>query len=99
MRTKLQIIAFAVGIVLSFQSQAQRGDPIFPKGELSTVKNHTGNIWLRELNVGDRRVAQTMFGCPTHRAVCDVWVSTLLGMYRDHNQLDSDRHSDEVPQG
>jgi quercetin dioxygenase-like cupin family protein len=53
MRTKLQIIAFAVGIVFSFQSQAQTGDAIFPKGELSTVKNHTGNIWLKELNVGD----------------------------------------------
>ena len=28
-------------------------DPVFPKGELSTVKNHTGNIWLKELVVGD----------------------------------------------
>jgi ABC-type maltose transport system permease subunit len=53
MRTTLQIIAFAVSLVLSFQSQAQTGDAIFPKGELSTVKNHTGNIWLKELNVGD----------------------------------------------
>lgn len=35
------------------QSQAQTGDAIFPKGELSTTKNHTGNIWLKELNVGD----------------------------------------------
>jgi quercetin dioxygenase-like cupin family protein len=48
---KLQIVAFAIIIV--FQSQAQTGDAIFPKGELSTVKNHTGNIWLKELNVGD----------------------------------------------
>ena len=48
---KFQIIAFAVIIVL--QSQAQTGDAIFPKGELSTTKNHTGNIWLKELNVGD----------------------------------------------
>ncbi len=53
MRTTIQIIAFAVGIVFSFQSQAQTGDAIFPKGELSTTKNHTGNIWLKELNVGD----------------------------------------------
>jgi acetyl esterase/lipase/quercetin dioxygenase-like cupin family protein len=35
------------------QSQAQTGDAIFPKGKLSTTKNHTGNIWLKELNVGD----------------------------------------------
>lgn len=34
-------------------SQAQTGDAIFPKGELSTTKNHTGNIWLKELVVGD----------------------------------------------
>src|SRR5436309_3559561 len=53
MRTKFQIIAFAVGIVFSFQSQAQTGDTIFPKGELSTTKNHTGNVWLKELNAGD----------------------------------------------
>jgi quercetin dioxygenase-like cupin family protein len=53
MRTKLQIIAFALGIVFSLQSQAQTGDTIFPKGELSTAKNHTGNVWLKELNAGD----------------------------------------------
>jgi quercetin dioxygenase-like cupin family protein len=53
MRTKLQIIVLAVGIVFSFQSQAQTGDTIFPKGELSTTKNHTGNVWLSELNAGD----------------------------------------------
>jgi hypothetical protein len=53
MRTKLQVIAFAVSFVFIFQSQAQTGDPIFPKGDLSTVKNHTGDIWLNELNVGD----------------------------------------------
>ena len=32
---------------------AQTADSGFPKGELSTTKNHTGNIWLSELNVGD----------------------------------------------
>jgi quercetin dioxygenase-like cupin family protein len=53
MRTALQIIAFAISLVFSFQSLAQTGDAVFPKGELSTVKNHTGNIWLKELNVGD----------------------------------------------
>jgi quercetin dioxygenase-like cupin family protein len=53
LRTTFQIIAFAVSLVFSFQSQAQTGDAVFPKGELSTVKNHTGNIWLKELNVGD----------------------------------------------
>jgi quercetin dioxygenase-like cupin family protein len=53
MRTTFQIIAFAVGLVFSFHCQAQTGNAIFPKGELSTVKNHTGNIWLKELNVGN----------------------------------------------
>jgi len=53
MRTKLLVIAFAVSLVFTFQFQAQTGDTIFPKRELSTVKNHTGNIWLKELNVGD----------------------------------------------
>ena len=53
MRTKLQAIVFAVSLLFIFQSQAQTVDATFPKGELSTVKNHTGNIWLNELNVGD----------------------------------------------
>jgi hypothetical protein len=53
MRTKFQIIALALGIAFSFHSQAQTGDAVFPKGELSTTKNHTGNVWLKELNAGD----------------------------------------------
>ena len=53
MRTELRIIAFAVSLVFGFQCHAQTGAAIFPKGELSTAKNHTGNIWLNELNVGD----------------------------------------------
>jgi 4-carboxymuconolactone decarboxylase len=53
MRMKLQIIAVALGIVFSFPSRAQTDHTIFPKGELSTAKNHTGNVWLKELNAGD----------------------------------------------
>ena len=53
MRTGLQFIVLAAGIIFGLQSQAPSGDTIFPKGELSTVKNHTGNIWLKELNIGD----------------------------------------------
>ena len=41
------------------QSQVQTGDAIFPKGELSATKNHTGNIWLKELNVGDSTFDKT----------------------------------------
>ena len=37
----------------TFQAQAPTADSGFPKGELSTAKNHTGNIWLSELIVGD----------------------------------------------
>jgi quercetin dioxygenase-like cupin family protein len=53
MRTKFQMIALALGIAFSLQVHAQTGDTIFPKGELSTTKNHTGNVWLGELNAGD----------------------------------------------
>jgi quercetin dioxygenase-like cupin family protein len=53
MRTTLQILALTAAIAFSFPSQAQNGDTIFPKGELSTAKNHTGNVWLQELNAGD----------------------------------------------
>lgn len=53
MRTKLYVIAFAVSLLFASGFQAQTVEPTFPKGELSTAKNHTGNIWLSELNIGD----------------------------------------------
>ncbi len=53
MRTKLLVIAFAASLLFIPQSQAQTSASGFPKGELSNAKNHTGNIWLSELNVGD----------------------------------------------
>ncbi len=37
---------------LSVDALAQN-TPIFPKGEIATVNNHTGNVWLKELNVAD----------------------------------------------
>jgi quercetin dioxygenase-like cupin family protein len=39
-------------VALSSQVMAQ-DTSIFPKGELSTTNNHTGNIWLSELNKPD----------------------------------------------
>ena len=53
MRTKLQLVALGVSLLFISGSRAQTGDATFPKGELSTAKNHAGNIWLNELNVGD----------------------------------------------
>jgi quercetin dioxygenase-like cupin family protein len=53
MRTRLLILAFAASSLFIFRSQAQTADLGFPKGALSNAKNHTGNIWLSELNVGD----------------------------------------------
>ena len=53
MRTKLLAMAFAMSSLYIFSSKAQTSDSGFPKGELSAAKNHSGNIWLSELNVGD----------------------------------------------
>jgi quercetin dioxygenase-like cupin family protein len=53
MRIKIQVIVLVLSLLLILQCRAQTADPIFPKGELSTVKNHTGNIWLKDLVVGD----------------------------------------------
>ena len=53
MTTKRHIIALSASLLFIFQSQAQTPEATFPKGELSTAKNHTGNVWLKELNVGD----------------------------------------------
>lgn len=38
--------------VASLQLAAQ-DNPIFPKGEISTTANHTGTVWLKELNAPD----------------------------------------------
>lgn len=43
------ILLFAT---LSIQAKAQDA-PIFPKGEISTTDNHTGTVWLKELNKPD----------------------------------------------
>ena len=53
MRTRFLVIAFAASLLFIPQSQGQTSASGFPKGELSSAKNHTGNIWLSELNVGD----------------------------------------------
>ena len=53
MQKKLGIAAMGLGLIVATYSHAQQENPIFPKGELSATKNHTGDIWLNELNVGD----------------------------------------------
>lgn len=41
-------------IVSAFMIHVSAQDtPIFPKGEIATVNNHTGTVWLKELNVAD----------------------------------------------
>jgi quercetin dioxygenase-like cupin family protein len=53
MRKLIRATALTVTLVFVHQVQAQSAATLFPKGELSTAKNHTGNIWLNELSVGD----------------------------------------------
>ncbi len=53
MRTRFLLIAFAASLLFIPLSQGQTSASGFPKGELSNAKNHTGDIWLSELNVGD----------------------------------------------
>ena len=66
MRTGLRIFALVAGFLCVFQCQAQTSGTPFPKGELSNAKNHTGKIWLSELNVGnstfDPGIAQAVYG-------------------------------------
>jgi quercetin dioxygenase-like cupin family protein len=66
MRIKLQVITFAASLLFTCLAQAQTADSLFPKGDLSTTKNHTGDIWLSELNVGDSTfdpsIAQATYG-------------------------------------
>ena len=51
----LTILATAVVLLTASlpSIHAQQEQSAFPKGELSTAKNHTGDIWLNELSIGD----------------------------------------------
>jgi quercetin dioxygenase-like cupin family protein len=53
MKAKLLIITIAASLLFTCKSRAQTPAQIFPKGDLSLTKNHTGSIWLNELNIGD----------------------------------------------
>jgi 4-carboxymuconolactone decarboxylase len=50
MRCKSFIISALT--LITFRAIAQE-NPVFPKGDLSVADNHTGNVWLRELNHPD----------------------------------------------
>ena len=39
-------------LALATQAAAQQA-PVFPKGEIATVDNHTGTVWLNELSAPD----------------------------------------------
>jgi len=60
----LLLMAFCLGYAPRMAGQS--ADPIFAKGELSTTKNHTGDIWLSELSQGDATfdstIAQAVYG-------------------------------------
>jgi 4-carboxymuconolactone decarboxylase len=46
----LSAVFFVAGLSLPVAAQ---DNPIFPKGEISTTDNHTGTVWLKELNGTD----------------------------------------------
>jgi len=47
-------ILYVILLSAAFSIQAVAQDaPIFPKGEISTVDNHTGTVWLNELSAPD----------------------------------------------
>jgi 4-carboxymuconolactone decarboxylase len=49
-----QVLFFTIVLLASLSNQAQAQDaPIFPKGDISTTDNHTGTVWLKELNGAD----------------------------------------------
>lgn len=53
MRPILGAMAIAAIYFSASATAAHAQEKLFPKGELSTTKNHTADIWLNELNVGD----------------------------------------------
>ncbi|HTK20850.1 MAG TPA: cupin domain-containing protein [Mucilaginibacter sp.] len=61
---KKLILIMLIAIAFATHAQAQT-TPIFPKGDISAVNNHTGTVWLKELNIADSvidcNVAQATF--------------------------------------
>lgn len=53
MRYALPFAALSSICISSLSAPTFAQVTIFPKGELSTTKNHTGDIWLNELSAGD----------------------------------------------
>jgi quercetin dioxygenase-like cupin family protein len=53
MKTRLAVLSHLMVLGCFIAVQAQTTGSAFAKGELSTAKNHTGNIWLNELVSGD----------------------------------------------
>jgi 4-carboxymuconolactone decarboxylase len=49
---KVLIIILFIAPVLCNTSMAQDSS-LFPKGEIATINNHTGTVWLTELNTAD----------------------------------------------
>ena len=52
---KIILLAFLVVSALCNLASAQT-TPIFPKGEIATINNHTGTVWLTELNRPDSTI-------------------------------------------
>jgi len=50
--TMKKVLYVVILFFASFNSKAQETS-VFPKGEISTMDNHTGTIWLTELNQPD----------------------------------------------
>jgi quercetin dioxygenase-like cupin family protein len=49
---KILLVTLMLTAGLSIRVAAQ-STPIFPKGEIATINNHTGTVWLTELNKPD----------------------------------------------
>src|ERR1700744_4044868 len=64
MMKKAMYCTILLSVFLSARALAQDA-AIFPKGEISATNNHTGTVWLTELNVADSvidcNVAQATF--------------------------------------
>lgn len=62
MKKLIFLVLIAAAVVTRTKAQTAQ---IFPKGDIATVNNHTGTVWLKELNVADSvidcNVAQATF--------------------------------------
>jgi 4-carboxymuconolactone decarboxylase len=102
---KVLIIILFIAPVLCNTSMAQDSS-LFPKGEIATINNHTGTVWLTELNTADTvfnfSIAQATFALGAkldwhiHPAGQYLLITQGIGYYQERGKPKKTVHKGDI---